>query len=85
MQIYVDCVRDVVDFMIGIMYFKMITNFITKFKLQTKVNKDESIDIVGIDKNGLEIFKFSLDQDQHHNLLGFAQNQLKQRRRSSAP
>ena len=54
------------------MYFKMITNFITKFKLQTKVNKDGSIDIVGIDKNGLEIFKFSLDHEQHQNLLGFA-------------
>lgn len=37
-QIYVDSSRDVVYFLLELMYFKMITNFITKFKLQTKVN-----------------------------------------------
>ena len=73
-QIYVDTTRDVIDFLIVVLYFKMITNFITKFKLQTKVNKDESIDIVGIDKNGIEIFKFRLDVEQHHKLLGIMQS-----------
>ena len=72
-QIYVDTTRDVIDFLIAVLYFKMITNFITKFKLQTKVNKDESIDIVGIDKAGIEIFKFRLDVEQHHKLLGIMQ------------
>ena len=32
-QIYIDISRDVIDFLIAILYFKMITNFITKFKL----------------------------------------------------
>ena len=32
-QIYVDTTRDVIDFLIVVLYFKMITNFITKFKL----------------------------------------------------
>ena len=74
MQIYIDVAKDLVDFALGVMYFKMITNFITKFKLQTKVSKDGSIDIVGIDKTGHEIFKFSLDNEDHKNLLGFAKS-----------
>ena len=56
--IYIDCFKDIFDFMIGMMYFKMIINFITTFRLQTKVNKDGSIDIVGIEPNGGEVFKF---------------------------
>ena len=56
--VYIDCARDVIDFFIAMMYFKMITNFITTFRLQTKVNKNGSIDIVGIEPNGNEVFKF---------------------------
>ena len=60
-----DMAKDVFDFLLGIMYFVMITNFITTFKMQTKVNLDGSIDIVGIDPNGREVFKFCLDDDSH--------------------
>jgi len=72
----VDMFSDIIDYMLCVMYFKMITNFITTFRLQTKVNKDGSIDIVGIDENGHEVFKFNLDNEQHQNLLGFAREQL---------
>ena len=58
------------------MYFKMITNFITTFRLQTKVNKDGTIDIVGIEPNGHEVFKFQLDADQHNKLLGIEKSEL---------
>lgn len=61
--IYIDATRDVIDFLITMMYFKMITNFITIFRLQTKVNKNGSIDIVGIEPNGNEVFKFQLDEE----------------------
>lgn len=60
---YTEITRDLIDFALGCMYFKMITNFITKFTLQTHVNTDGNIDIVGIDKWGHEIFKFSLQDD----------------------
>ena len=73
---YIDCFKDVFDFMIGMMYFKMITNFITTFRLQTKVNKDGTIDIVGIEPNGHEVFKFQLDADQHNKLLGIEKSEL---------
>ncbi len=56
--VYIDCFKDVFDFLIGMMYFKMIINFITTFRLQTHVNKDGSIDIVGIEPNGNQVFKF---------------------------
>ena len=69
-QVGVDMFRDLVDFGLGINYFKMITNFITKFELQTKANPDGSIDIVGIDKHGHEIFKFKLDYETHNMMLG---------------
>jgi hypothetical protein len=75
-KLIADMVRDVMDYVLCLMYFKMITNFITTFRLQTKVNKDGSIDIVGIDENGHEVFKFNLDNEQHQNLLGFARQQL---------
>lgn len=58
------------------MYFKMITNFITTFKLRTKVNGDGSIDIVGYDEDGHEVFKFNLDNEQHLALLGFNREQV---------
>ena len=62
-QIYIGTSRDVIDFLLGVMYFKMMIHFITKFKLQTKVHKDGSIDIVGLDKYGHEVFKFNLDEE----------------------
>ena len=69
-----DMLKDIIDFFLGIMYFIMITNFITTFKMQTKVNLDGSIDIVGIDPNGREVFKFNLDESSHQKLLGFAKD-----------
>ena len=38
--IVLDCLKDIVDYTLGINYFKMITNFVTEFELTTKVNKD---------------------------------------------
>lgn len=54
----------------------MIIHFVTTFQLQTKVNKDGSIDILGIDDNGYEVFKFSLADEDHHHLLGYAKEQI---------
>lgn len=68
--------RDLLDFFLAAMYFKMITNFITTFKLRTKVNADNSIDIVGYDDDGHEVFKFNLDNEQHLKLLGFSKEQI---------
>ena len=50
--VYIDTSKDIFDFMLGVMYFKMITTFVTTFRLSTHVNKDGSIDIVGIEPNG---------------------------------
>lgn len=86
LQIYVDCIRDSVDYLIGVMYFKMIIHFITNFTLQTKVDRDGDIQIVGIDKNGHEVFVFNINEEQHQKLLGFANEQIqkyqKNRRKS---
>ena len=59
----VEICRDIIDFFIVFLYFKMITNFVTTFRLATKVNKEGCIEIVGIDPNGFEVFKFSLDSE----------------------
>ena len=75
--IVIDIVRDILDYLLAIMYFKMITNFITTFKLRTKVTSDGSIDIVGYDDDGHEVFKFNLENEQHLNLLGFSREQIK--------
>ena len=32
-QIYFDCSKDTFDYLIGVMYFKMIIHFVTNFKL----------------------------------------------------
>ena len=69
-------VKDCVDFLLGIMYFKMIQRFVTSFKLQTVVHQDGQIDIVGIEANGHEVFKFELSEDQHHKLLGVAKSMI---------
>ena len=63
-------VKECVEYLIGIMYFKMGTSFITTFKLQTKVNDQGNCEIVGIDKNGHEIFIFVLDSETRASLLG---------------
>ena len=70
LQCAIDMFRDLVDFGLGINYFKMITNFITRFELRTKANPDGSIDIVGINKHGNECFKFKLDHETHLLMLG---------------
>ena len=62
--------RDLLNLLLCFMYFKMITNFITDFHLQTKVNADGSVDILGIDRNGYEVFKFALDDERKQGLLG---------------
>lgn len=72
----IDIARDSLDFLLVIMYFKMITNFITTFELRTKVNVDGSIDIVGYDTEGHEVFKFNLDNEHHLKLLGFNRDQV---------
>jgi len=44
-----DIVRDILNFMLAIMYFKMIAHFITDYRLTTKVsNEDGIVDIVGL-------------------------------------
>lgn len=60
-----------------IMYFKIILNFITDYRLETKVNsEDGSVEIVGINSQGFEVFKFALD-DKRTELLGIKnQSQL---------
>jgi len=74
LKLTIDMLKDIIDYFLGIMYFVMITNFITTFKMQTKVNLDGSIDIVGIDPNGREVFNFNLDENSHQKLLGFAKD-----------
>ena len=49
--------------LLGIMYFKMITNFVTSFKITTKVEKNGTVDIVGIDEDNHEVFKFALTNE----------------------
>ena len=66
-------VKECTEYLIGIMYFKMGTSFITNFKLQTKVNDQGSCEIVGIDTNGHEIFVFVLDNETRASLLGILQ------------
>ena len=58
-----DMIKDILDFCLGVMYFKMIQNFVTKFTLHTQVDQDGNIDIVGIDDNGAEVFKFELNDE----------------------
>ena len=62
-SIVIDILRDLIDFSLGVMYFKMIIHFVTTFKLQTIVHKNGSIDIVAIEPNGNEVFKFKLDEE----------------------
>ena len=68
-----DIARDIINYFLTIMYFKMITNFITDFTLTTKVNGDDgSVEIVGIDPKGREVFKFAID-DERNQLIGVEQ------------
>ena len=62
-MIYTDCTRDILEFFLAILYFKMILHFIKDFRLETKVNKDGSIDIVALDDHGYELFKFNIDEE----------------------
>ena len=70
MSIGLDFARDIINFFLTIMYFNMIRNFIIDFKLSTKVNsEDGSVEIVGIDPKGHEVFKFAIN-DERNQLLG---------------
>ena len=71
-QIYIDMARDLIDYVLAILYFKMITKFIASFRLQTLVDKDNNVQIVAIEPNGSEVFRFTLDDQQYTNLLGIA-------------
>ena len=61
---------DFLTFLITISYYRVILKFTCSFRLQTKVDKDGNIDIVGIETNGNEIFKFVLNKEQQETLLG---------------
>lgn len=69
-NIYVDMSEDILNLCLTVLYFKIITNFITEFRLHTKVHEDGNIDIVGIDRNGYEVFKFALDNALKQQWLG---------------
>jgi len=71
-NMYLDMIDDILNLCLTTMYFKMITNFITQFTLKTKVSEDGTIDIVGIDPNGFEVFKFALDNELREQWLGTA-------------
>lgn len=71
-RIIIDMLRDIIDYILAIMYFKMITKFIASFQLQTTVDQDGKIQIVAIEPNGIEVFRFTLEGEQYTNLLGIA-------------
>ena len=62
-MIYTDASRDILEFFLSILYFKVIIHFIKDFRLETKVNIDGSIDIVALDEQGHELFKFNIDEE----------------------
>ena len=62
-MIYTDASRDILEFFLAIFYFKVIIHFIKDFRLETKVNIDGSIDIVALDEQGHELFKFNIDEE----------------------
>ena len=60
-RIIVNMIRDLINYFLAIMYFKMITKFIASFQLQTTVDQDGKIQIVAIEPNGIEVFRFTLE------------------------
>ena len=60
-RISIDMIRDIIDYFLAIMYFKMITKFIASFQLHTTVDQDGKIQIVAIEPNGIEVFRFTLE------------------------
>ena len=52
------------NLIILMIYFKMVTNFITDFRLSTKVNNNGTVDIIGLSDTGYELFKFELDDER---------------------
>ena len=71
-QTLIDMFRDIIDYTLAIMYFKMITKFIASFRLQTTVDNEGKVQIVAIEPNGIEVFRFTLEGEQYTNLLGIA-------------
>ena len=71
LNIYQAMVRDMMNLVICMIYFKMVTNFIIDFRLSTRVNKDGTVDIVGLSETGYELFKFELDDERRQGLFGF--------------
>ena len=61
---YQEITRDLMNLVILMIYFKMVTNFITDFRLSTKVNNNGTVDIIGLSDTGYELFKFELDDER---------------------
>ena len=59
----IDMARDLLDYFLAVLYFKMITKFIASFRLQTVVDLNNNVQIVAIEPNGNEVFRFTLDDD----------------------
>ena len=59
----IDMARDILDYALAVLYFKMITKFIASFRLQTVVDMNNNVQIVAIEPNGNEVFRFQLDAD----------------------
>ncbi len=68
----IDMARDLLDYFLAVLYFKMIIKFIASFRLQTVVDLNNNVQIVAIEPNGNEVFRFTLDDEQYTNLLGIA-------------
>ena len=64
LKLWATMTMELLAFLLIINFFRVIFKFVSSFRLQTKIGKDGNIDIVGIDPNGKEIFKFVLNKEQ---------------------
>ena len=69
-QIAIDMIHELLDLLLMIAYFKILTQFVTEFQLRTKVEADGHVLIVGINREGVEVLKFFLDEEQQEKLIG---------------